>query len=214
VWRGRDLDGRIAPPNKRYDRAYFDKWYRDPRHRVSSSGAVARRVAMVVSLAEYLLERPVRTMLDVGAGEGAWAVELASLRPRARYVGVDPSEYAVQRYGAERNLRLGTFGELNALRLRGRFDVVVCSGMLNYLADDELARGLRHLHALLRGVAYLELFTSRDDVEGDTTGWRQRPRAYYGRLLHRLGFVQCGPHCWLPRDFDGVITQMETSPAP
>ena len=166
---------------------------------------------MVVSLAEYFLERPMRSMLDVGAGEGEWGRQLRTLRPRARYVGVDPSEYVVSRYGRRRNIRLGTFGELHALRLRGRFDVIVCSGMLNYVDDVELARGLRHVHALLRGVAYLEIFTGRDDVEGDTRGWRRRPRSYYQRLLTRTGFVQCGPHSWLPRDFDGVTTELEVS---
>ncbi len=166
---------------------------------------------MVLALAEYFLERPVRTVLDVGAGEGAWGMEVKKLRRGARYVGVDPSEYAVARYGKRRNIRLGTFGDLGALRLRGRFDVVVCSGMLNYLSEYELTRGLRHVHALLRGVAYLEIFTDRDEVEGDTTGWRRRPRGFYDRLLRRTGFVQCGPHCWLPRDFDGVVTELEVA---
>lgn len=166
---------------------------------------------MVVSITEYLLERPVRSLLDVGAGEGEWGVQLRALRPRARYVGVDPSEYAVSRFGARRNIRAGTFGELGTIGLRGRFDIIVCSGMLNYLDTRELARGLRHVHALLRGVAYLEIFTGRDEVEGDTHGWRPRPRAYYERLLRRSGFVYCGPHCWLPRDFEGVLTELETA---
>ncbi len=176
---------------------------------MSSRGAVARRLTMVVSLAEYFLERPVRSMLDVGAGEGEWGRQLRVLRPRARYVGVDPSQYAVSRFGARRGIRLGRFGDLDQLALRGRFDVVVCSGMLNYLDDRELARGLRHVHALLRGVAYLEIFTGRDEVEGDTTGWQRRPRPYYERLLRRTGFAQCGPHVWIPRDFDGVVTEYE-----
>ena len=86
-----------AAPVKRYDRSYFDKWYRDPRHRVSTAAGLARKVAMVVGVAEYLLGRPLRRALDVGAGEGSWRGALRRLRPRLDYVGVDPSAYAVRR---------------------------------------------------------------------------------------------------------------------
>ncbi|HKT26552.1 MAG TPA: methyltransferase, partial [Dyella sp.] len=30
---------------KTYDQAYFDKWYRDPRHAVRSAAALKRKVA-------------------------------------------------------------------------------------------------------------------------------------------------------------------------
>ena len=48
---------------KTYDRAYFDRWYRqggigDPRR-------LARKVALAVATAEYHLERPLRTVLDI-----------------------------------------------------------------------------------------------------------------------------------------------------
>jgi len=71
-----------------YDRAYFDKWYRHPRHRVKSPLDIARQIRFVVSAAEYLLERPVRRVLDVGAGEGNWLAPLRKMRPAAKYYGV------------------------------------------------------------------------------------------------------------------------------
>ena len=44
--------------DKRYNRAYFDKWYRSDTHRVGSRAQLARKVAMVVHLAEHYLIVP------------------------------------------------------------------------------------------------------------------------------------------------------------
>ena len=76
---------------KTYDEAYFAKWYRDPRTRVHAPSAVRRKVRMVLAVAEYFLHRKVRSVLDIGAGEGAWRSELKRVRPDIRYLGVDPS---------------------------------------------------------------------------------------------------------------------------
>src|SRR6266567_3028983 len=42
---------------KKYDEAYFTKWYRDPRTRVHSPDAVRRKIRMVVGVAEHFLGR-------------------------------------------------------------------------------------------------------------------------------------------------------------
>src|SRR5205823_6250745 len=85
------------PPRKVYDREYFERWYRDPRQAVILGDHVARRDALAVAAAEYVLERRVASVLDVGAGEGAWRPFLRRLRPGVRYAGVEPSAYAVAR---------------------------------------------------------------------------------------------------------------------
>jgi len=72
--------------------------------------AVARKVRLVVGIAESLLERPIRSVLDVGCGEGAWRAHLRRLRPAVRYTGVESSAYAVRRFGRRRGIRQGTFG--------------------------------------------------------------------------------------------------------
>src|SRR3954454_12633035 len=107
---------------KAYDRAYFDKWYRNPRHAVSSRQQLERKVGLAVAVAEYYLGRTIRNVLDVGCGEGVWLAPLRRLRPRAEYLGLDSSEYAIARYGRARNLRLATFGQLAELRFDHRFD--------------------------------------------------------------------------------------------
>lgn len=183
-----------------YDREYFDKWYRHPRHRVKSPQDMRRQLGFIVAAAEYLLERPVRSVLDVGCGEGNWAAVLRALRPRARYLGVDGSAYAVQRYGARRNLRLGTLGTLDSLELGGPFDLILCLGVLNYVADDELERGLLSLRRLCAGIAYFEIFTRADDASGDFRRAAAHPPAWYRRVIRRSGFTALGLHCYIPQD--------------
>jgi len=182
-----------------YDRRYFDKWYRHPRHRVKTRQDMKRQLGFIVAVTEYLLDRPVRTVLDVGCGEGNWSTVLRGLRPRARYVGVDGSEYAVRRFGKRRNIRLGTLGSIESLGLEGPFDLILCLGVLNYIAADELRRGLRQLHGLAGGVAYLEIFTRSDEASGDFKQSSAQWPAWYRRVIRRAGFVPLGLHCYLPR---------------
>lgn len=183
-------------PDKRYDKAYFDRWYRSPRSRVITRGAVERKARLALAAAEYLLERPVRSVLDVGAGEGAWQPVLLRLRPRARYLGVDPSEYAVARYGERRGLRLGRFGALDRAVPRGRFDLVVCCGVLNYLTPGELSRGLASVRRRLDGVAFLEIWTSEDEVVGDRSAWLDRSPRWWRGLLREAGLTAIGLHLY------------------
>jgi SAM-dependent methyltransferase len=189
----------VNRPADKYDRDYFDKWYRNPRFRVKSAGDLARQVAFVVSAAEHILGRAVRTVLDVGCGEGNWLAPLRRLRPRVQYTGVDASEYAVARFGQSRNIRLGTIDDLDRLKLRKDYDVILCVGMLNYLEPAQLQTGLGHLYDRAHGLVYLELFTSTDHgVFGDTRGTRLRSAAWYRARIRDARFLSCGLHCYVP----------------
>ena len=197
---------------KRYDRAYFDRWYRDPRRRVKTPADIARGTGLVVGVAEYLLGRPIRTVLDVGCGEGGWRQALRRLRPSVRYTGVDPSEYVVERFGKRRNIRLGSFGTLDELELDGPFDIIICADMLNYVPTPELVAGLGHVSELLGGIAYLQVYASRDEVEGDRREWHDRPAARYRQLFRDAKLTACGLHCYAGRDLAPVLTALERSP--
>ena len=70
-----------------YDQAYFDRWYRDPGSRMWARADVERKVRMAVAVAEYLLDRPLRSVLDVGCGEGPWQKILKRLREPYHMVG-------------------------------------------------------------------------------------------------------------------------------
>lgn len=183
---------------KQYDQAYFDRWYRS-RKRVSTPQHTRREAALALAAAEYLLERPVRRVLDVGCGEGQWRAVLRRLRPGLRWTGVDSSDYVVRRFGRTRNIRHGGFGDLAALGLRGRFDLVVASDVIHYVPTAELRRGLRAIVEHLDGVAWLEVHTTADSVEGDLEGWVPRSEEQYRRILDAAGLVSVGMHCWVPR---------------
>jgi SAM-dependent methyltransferase len=197
---------------KRYDRAYFDRWYRKRETRVSSSSDVRRKVTLAVSMAEYFLHRRLRTVLDIGCGEGAWLRHLRALRPQVQYQGIDASDYAVKRFGRSRNIIKGAFGDLPDLDL-GVYDLVICSDVMHYVPDDEIDRGIGALVAATDAIAFLEVLTKEDDIEGDLDAFIHRPAAWYRRTFHRAGLIPAGPYCWLSPAFRDAVAGLEaTSP--
>ena len=166
---------------------------------------LGRRVRLAVAAAEWVLDRPVETVLDIGCGEGAWQPVLRKLRPKARYLGLDPSAYAVRRFGRTRGLVQAGVGDLATAALRRElarramrppFDLVVCCDVLHYVPTPELARGLRAIAHLIGGggLAYLEFFSQEDATEGDDHGFQSRAAATYARLFRAAGLTHVGLH--------------------
>jgi SAM-dependent methyltransferase len=194
---------------KTYDRAYFDRWYRDPGWAVIQRDHLERRVRLAVAAAEYALDRRIGSVLDVGCGEAPWRALLRRLRPRASYAGLDPSPYAARRFGRTRNIvqagvgDVGTRALATALTARGArppFDLIVCSDVLHYVPTAELARGLTGMAGWLGGgLAFLEFFAREDATEGDADGFQPRSAATYARHLRTAGLVHLGLHCYVGR---------------
>lgn len=193
---------------KQYDREYFERWYHNRTTRVNTSAEVRRKVAMAVTMAEYFLRRPIRTVLDVGCGEGAWRTHLRALRPRVAYIGYDSSDYAVEHFGRERNIHKAAFGELPRLKL-GVYDLVVCSDVMHYIPDAELHTGVRAIAAATDGLAFLEVLTKEDDVVGDLDSFIKRPAMFYRRLFRSHGMTSVGPYCWLAPAFEDAVAELE-----
>lgn len=188
----------MTPPLvKRYDRAYFDRWYRSRHSPPGLVDALDRTVALAVAAAESVLDRPLRTVLDVGCGEGRWQPALHRIRPDAAYLGIDPSAYAVERFGEQRNLRLGNFADLHEHVFDEPFDLVVCSDVLHYLDTATILRGLDALVDLVGGVALLEVYTTDDPVEGDRENFQQRPPVWYRRAFTAAGLRPLGLQLWV-----------------
>ena len=185
---------------KLYDRSYFNRWYRDRDDRVATRESLARKVRMVIALTEFLIGRRIRSVLDVGCGEASWHPMVKRLRPQARYIGVDSSDYVLERFGESRNIRRGTLDTLGSMRLPKRIDVIVCADVLQYAADAEVARGLRVIRRLLGGVAYIEAFVTDDNMEGDRVGWHERTATEYSRFFRDAGLTQCGPYAFVSLD--------------
>jgi SAM-dependent methyltransferase len=185
---------------KAYDRAYFERWYRDPTDRVSTRDSLDRKVRMAVSVTEFLIGRPIRSVLDVGCGEAPWQPVLKRLRPEAYYVGVESSDYAIERFGNARNIVRGTLGKLSTLGFDRGIDLIVCADVLQYIETRDVERGLRTIRRLVGGVAYIEAFTTEDAMEGDHAEWHERSAAEYRRLFKRARLTQCGPYCFANAD--------------
>ncbi|HET7268238.1 MAG TPA: class I SAM-dependent methyltransferase [Oleiagrimonas sp.] len=196
--------------DKTYDRAYFDKWYRDPEHAVASPAEVRRKVALAVSVAEYYLGRPVRNVLDIGCGEAHWRAPLRKLRPKIHYRGLDASEYVVARYGRTRNIGLAQFGMLEHLRFEQPFDLILCTNVLHYIGAAEIKRGLSGLDELLEGVAFLEVFTTQDATEGDDEDYVARPAAWYRRRFKTAGLTPVGSHCYVGTHLASQLLALES----
>ena len=170
---------------KEYDREYYRRWYRDPSTRIGTAETARRKARLAVSAAEFMLARPIESVLDVGCGDGLWLAAINKLRPRIKYVGVDPSEYVVQRLGRRHDVRLGTMGELARLKFKKPFDLIVCADVIQYVANEDLRRGLAEIRRLTGGVAYIEAFTVEDNMEGDRDGWIDRSERVHATFLSR-----------------------------
>jgi SAM-dependent methyltransferase len=179
---------------KRYDRAYFDKWYRG-RSAVNTTGEVRRKVALAIAEAEYFLHRPLRSVLDVACGEGAWFGHVKALRPRASYRGMDPSDYAVAAFGRKRRIEKGSLRDV--ARLKGMFDLVVCADALHYIDDGEIIDALPGLAAVAGGVMWLEVLTREDAIVGDIEGLIRRPAAWYREVFAGAALTPVGTYLWL-----------------
>ena len=177
---------------KRFDRAYFDRWYRGAR-RITSDTDVRRKVTMAVTVAEYFLRRSLRNVLDVGCGETPWRTHLKTFRPRASYRGIDPSPYVAQKF----RVLQASFGDLQSLRIKESFDLVVCADVLHYLDEAEIGRGLRAIVPLARGVLFFEVLTKEDDIVGDVEGMIRRPTKWYRDLFTAAGLTAAAPYIWL-----------------
>lgn len=199
----------MKSPLDQYNKRYFDKWYRDPKHKVSTVGALRRKAAMVVAIAEYYLERPIRSVLDVGCGEGQWQPVLKKLRPKVKYLGIDPSAYAVKRFGKRRNLVVGTLGRIAELDLAASYDLVICSNALYYIPAAELDLGLWALVPRIGGVAFLEAYDTETPLTGDTGNMERRNAAAYRKLFRRHGLKACGSHCYVGPVLAECVTDLE-----
>lgn len=194
---------------KRYDRAYFERWYRDRRHAIASGGELRRQVAFAVAVTERLLARPLRSVLDAGAGEGRWYPILRKLRPQVRYLGFDSSEWAVARWGRRRNLHLGSLEALDQLDLDGPFDLVVAADVLHYLRAPTLRTSLAALVPLVGGVAFLPTFTVEDEIEGDMHGFQPRRARTYRRYFREAGLFPLGMHAWTTKQGQRLLSRLE-----
>jgi SAM-dependent methyltransferase len=193
-------------PRTRFDAAYYRRFYRDPATRVHHAPGQGRLAALVFAWMDYL-ELPVRRVLDMGCGLGHWRRELRKRHPSARYTGVEGSDYLCAAHGWEK-------GSADTWRGRGRYDLVVCQSVLQYLEDAPARAAVANLARHCRGLLYLEALTRGDwdrYCNKQVTDGRVRLRtaAWYRKEVSRH-FRALGGGLYLPWDSPAILYELET----
>ena len=179
-------------PHNRFDAAFYQRFYRNHRTRVTTPAQMQRRVAAIAATLRHL-ELPVRNILDAGCGLGLMRAPLRQAFPRARYTGIEVSEHLCKEYG-------WTQASLADYRSRSRFDLVICYDVLQYLSDAAAKRAMANVGRLCRGALYFHAPTiedwehnaDRSTSDGDI---RLRPAQWYrDRLAREFEPVGLGLH--------------------
>jgi SAM-dependent methyltransferase len=196
----------MAGTSNSFDRAYYERFYLDPKTRVADSAAIGRLSDFVCSYLAYL-ELPVRRVLDMGCGIGLWQPAIRRHFPSATYRGVEYSEYLCERFGWEQ-------GSVVDYPSKQAFDLVICQGVLPYLDQPSAKRALENLGRLCRGVLYLEAVTREDWDEGIVDKRRTdrsmqlRPARFYRRALAK-NFTCLGGGLWLSQRAKAAVYALE-----
>jgi trans-aconitate methyltransferase len=185
----------------RFDAAYYRRFYEDPRTRVAAPGETRALADFVCGYLRYA-DLPVRSVLDMGCGMGAWKNEIARHFPAAGYTGVEYSAYLCERFGWKP-------GSVDEFRSRTKFDLVICQDVLQYLADRRAAKAISNLASLCAGAMYFAVLTKKDWTENcdqaltDGTGY-QRGGDWYRKRL-RKHFINAGGGVFFRRGAGAVI---------
>jgi SAM-dependent methyltransferase len=189
-----------------FDQRYYDRYYRSARTRVSGDADATRLADFIAHYLTYL-GQPVRNILDVGCGLGQLQKPLIERFPRARYLGVEYSRYACERYGF-------TQGSVIDFKTKSSFDLVVCRGVLQYLSARDAQLALQNLGRLCRGALYLEALTTEDwhknaDRERTDGAVYLRPARFYRRQLS-THFTSAGGGIFVHERSAAVLYALET----
>jgi 2-polyprenyl-3-methyl-5-hydroxy-6-metoxy-1,4-benzoquinol methylase len=174
-----------------------------------TTAAQTRARAHLIAAVLRCLDIPVRRILDVGCGTGALRRPLLRKLQGASYAGVETSPWLCKRFGWQR-------GTLQDLHVRGRFDLVICHDVLQYVDDRHARRCIVNLRRVCRGALYFGALT-REDWESNCdrsathrTPWL-RSGDWYRRELGR-GFVPVGLGMWLHQRTPVALWDLETVP--
>lgn len=188
----------------RFDKAYFDRFYRHPETRAASAHDAEIEAHFVAAFLRHLRVE-VRRVVDVGCGLGRMLNALDELFPKASVRGVDSSDYLCRTYGWER-------AALPDFAPRRRFDLVVCQDVLAYLDAPEAAAAIGTLGGITRKALYFGALAEEDlalcDPARTDTDVYLRPASWYRRRLARH-FEPVGGGLWLRKPVDAVIWTLD-----
>lgn len=191
----------------RFDRAYYERYYSDPRSSVTSRAEMSARGRMIGAFALYL-GLPVRRILDAGCGVGLLQAPLRRTLPKASYTGIEVSDYLCRKYGWVQ-------ASLEDHRSERPYDLVICYDVLQYLDDRAAGRALANLPRLCHGLLYFSALTRADweencDQSRTDRDVHLRRGSWYRKHLGRR-FREIGAGFWLRKDLDWPLWELEVA---
>jgi 2-polyprenyl-3-methyl-5-hydroxy-6-metoxy-1,4-benzoquinol methylase len=194
-----------VPNGTVFDSAYFQKYYFTAATRVTSAAEMRGRARLIAAILRHA-QVPVRRILDAGCGIGLLRKPFAEVLPRARFVGLEASQYLCTRYG-------WVPGSIIDFAPRTPSDLVICYDVLQYLDDRDAARAIANLANLTKAALYISALTREDWRENcDRTltdrAVHLRPGDWYRRRL-RKRFRYLGFGVWLRKDATAILWDME-----
>ena len=175
-----------------FDAAYYRRFYLTPATRATSRTEIDTRGTLIAALVKQL-DIKVKRILDVGCGLGWYRRPLIKVFKDATYTGTELSEYLCRKNG-------WIHGSIVDLKLRGQFDLVICSDVIQYLNSTAAERAISNLGRWCRGALYFHAPTRRDwrenvDPSGTDNRVHLRSGAWYRQRLRRhFIHVGCGVH--------------------
>jgi predicted TPR repeat methyltransferase len=184
---------------------YFRKFYLDPATRVVTAVEMANRAAVIAAILRQA-QIPVGSILDAGCGLGLLRKPFAKLLPRAKYTGLENSDYLCSRFHWTR-------GSVVDFSPRRPFDLVVCYDVLQYLTDIEAARAIANMARLSQAALYVSALTQEDWQENCDRSLTDRdvhlrPGQWYRRRLQR-SFRYLGFGVWLRKNVTAILWDLE-----
>ena len=171
----------------KFDKAYYDKFYRDPDTRAVSPTSAKHQAEFIAAYLTYL-ELRVHRFIDVGCGVGNVLRALARVYPRAAGTGVEYSNYLCERYG-------WAPGSVIDYKPAKPADLVICNDVLGYLDDATCEIAIQNLAEMTTGALFLGVLTEEDlaicDRQRTDNQQIIRSSAWYQQHLSR-SFVNVG----------------------
>jgi SAM-dependent methyltransferase len=135
---------------------------------------------------DFIPKDDIRSVADIGCGEGSNLLHLHKRFPKAHLFGFDISQTAIEK---ARTLVDATFAmlDIQSQPLPQKFDFVICSDVIEHLPDDRMA--LQHIYQATEKFALIATVQGRmRDFEKSIGHVRSYDYGALQRLLEEVGF--------------------------
>jgi hypothetical protein len=190
---------------RRFDEAYYHRFYEDPKTRVTSQEEHSALAEFVFAFARHN-KIEMKSMLDVGAGVGLWKRWMEKNAKGVQYTGTEVSQAMCKKHGFLHR-------DIARWRDRKKHDLIVCQGVLQYLPDPDVAPAIANIAAMSRGLVYIEVTTRLDlrercDEVRTDSDIHVRNGSYYRGILNKH-FLNVGCGLWWSKEHEPPFFELE-----